>query len=261
MLLGGCAQVAVPPTASPIPTRRVPITSRPIPTTSAPTANPSPAPTPTFDSAVGDAIIQLFLANFAAAQPPFDIECLVVGDISAGSQSSTIEINIEGQIDGEDFAGSLGAGQRRVTIAEVVLKDAHAYVRSPGNEWDTVDDFGQTQPLNPFTLLAVEDLTYVGRADRDGAILHQLRTTRWIGDDPAASVEVGVSDPRIEGSQFDLYVDSDGIPVEAELIFEMTARIGLEGQPERPQRANFDYTVVYYFFDVGVPNEIEAPIP
>lgn len=260
VLLAGCAQVTLPPTASPIPTRRVTITPPPRPVTPAPTPSPSAAPSPTVDSAVGNAIIQLFLTNFAAAQPPFDLECLVVGEISAGSQSSSFELYIEGQIEGEDFAGSFGAGRDGSTVAEVVLKDGRAYVRSPpADEWEVVDEFSQTQPLNPFNLLAAEDLTYVGRANREGAMLHQLRTTKWIGDDPQTSAEV--ANPRIESSQFDLYVDDDGIPAEADLVFEMTAGIGRQGQPERPRMANFDYTVFYYFTDVGVANDIEAPIP
>ena len=256
-LLGACSQAVTPPTPTPGPTPRAtavptatlpPPTATPIPTTS---ASPSAAVSPSPNSAVGDAIIDRFLTNFADAKPPFDLDTVVMADISGSGETFSLEVRIEAEISGEDLAGTMTlVSEDQASITEVVIKDGRAYRRQPGGLWTLAEDFNQTQPLNPFGLLATEDLTYVGTTDRDGSTLHRLRTTKWIGEDPASNP--ALQDARIEGSQFDVFVDENGIPLEAELAFQMTAVVN-------QQAAVFDYVTTYLFSDVGAPNQIEAP--
>jgi hypothetical protein len=245
LLAGGCSQAVPAPTASP--TITPPPTATPSPTPS-PSPSPTASPSPTSS---GDAIVQLFLTNFALAQPPFKLESFVHGEVVAGAESSSLDFYIGGAVSGEDFAGTVLATSGEESVeAEIVFKDGVGYGREPGQDWERADGFSQTQPLNPFSLLAPNDVAYVGPAERDDRTLHQLRTIRWIGKDPT-SVMPGA---QIVSSQFDIYVDDDGIPVEADLVFEMSARIA-------GQQAALTYDVVYLFTEVGVPNVIEAPIP
>jgi hypothetical protein len=99
-------------------------------------------------------------------------------------------------------------------------------------------------------LLSPTDLTYQGEVDRGGTVLHQLRTTRWIGDEIVLAT---VPDAALESSVFDIYTGADGIPVEAELTFVIV------GTTTAGDAARFEYLVSYTFSDVGEAVTIEAP--
>jgi hypothetical protein len=217
-----------------------------MPTPATPTASAAvlPGVTPSPEEA---AVIAAFISNFGQEQPPFHLVSDVRMTGSAGGETKKIAMSISGDIDGQDFSGEISlstAGSARIRFVDGV-----AYVRPPGQGWKIGEDFNQAQPLNPFSLLDAADLTYVGKAPaRHGA--HQLRTTEWIGGELKAA---GLRNIELLSSVFDIYVDKDGIPVEAVLDFAIAARLPTAD-------AHLDYHVVYRFSDVGDPVEIRAPI-
>jgi hypothetical protein len=220
----------------------------------APTATPGPtASPPVATSSAGDLVIAAFLANFAAAQPPFHLVSDIEGRFASGTRTGEITVAIEGDVAADDFAGTYHAELPDETQdADLVLLDGVAYLRRPDAEWEIVPGFRQTQPLNPFILLQPSDLTYQGEVTRTGTTLHQLRTTRWVGDDVVLE---GVPDAALESSVFDIFVTDEGIPVAAELRFAVV------GTTLTGEDARFEYTVLYEFSDVGEPVTIRAPIP
>jgi hypothetical protein len=206
---------------------------------------------PTATPAAGHPVIELFLSDFAALQPPFHVFTDVVGTAKAGNQVFEIALVIEGDISGQDMDGRVSGSPLGQPIdTNVILVDGAAYNQSDGGPWVQVDGFKQTQPLNPFSLLNASDLTYEGEVERDGRMLHQLTTHTWIGD-TVANVE-NMPDAELEGSTFDIFVDDAGTPVEADLEFAIVGTI--RGVPAR-----IDYVVNYIFTNVGVPVTIEAP--
>ena len=190
-----------------------------------------------------------FLSSFVAEQPPFRVDSDVY--FTAGSAGYTTEARffVGGAISNEDFRGKVsieGSGS-----VEVILLDGTAYARLPGGRWSVDRDFVATQPLNPFTLLEADDLQYLGTVRRNRRGLHRLQTSRWIGG-PLEVPEL--TDIELVHSEFDIYVDDRGLPVEAVLVFAITGRL------PNSATATFDYEVLYFFSKVGKPVKIKAPI-
>jgi len=241
---------ACAPTSAPSPSATTPVSAP----TVVPTLTPTVAPTltPTATPGPGSAIIARFLENFAEAQPPFHVLTEVEGTVVSGAEKGEVSARIEGDISGQDLDGSIHTEAGDVVEDyDVIIVGGVAYARVPGGTWIRNPTFRQTQPLNPFGLLDPADLAYVGPAERGGEPRHQLRTTIWIGDE---IVLEGFPDAALEHSTFDIYVDEEGIPHEAVLVFAITAtRLGIP--------VDFDYVVDYTFTNVGVPVTIEAPIP
>lgn len=168
----GTPSLPPPPTASPV---LAPTTS-PSPT-APPTLPPSPASAPAATPAAGHPVIDLFLSDFAAVQPPFHVFSDIVGTVSAGTQELEIGLTVEGDISGQDFDGRVSGNLIGQTIdTRVILVDGVAYNQSADGSWAQVGGFQQTQPLNPFSRLNAADLTYGGTVSRDGRTLHRLTT-------------------------------------------------------------------------------------
>ena len=227
----------------------VPSSSLPPTPTVAPTSTPVITPAPTAVS--GDVVIERFLTDFAAEQPPFHLVSTVAAEGTAGGEGGSISVSIEGDVSGEDMAGTLELSVPGLTVeVDVIVVDGRGYGRVGEGDWEETTDFEQTQPMNPFSLLAAEDLTYEGPVSRDGRRLHALRTLKWIGDDlrnlPFRKAKLG-------DTVFDVYVGDDGIPVEATLVFDISGRY-------QRQRVSLAYDVSYLFSDVGKAVTIEAPI-
>jgi len=245
---GPTATASLPPqpTASP--------TLAPTPTpspTARPTLPPTPTSAPTATPAAGHPVVDLFLSDFASLQPPFHVFSDIAGTVSAGEQELEITLTIEGDISGEDFDGRVtGSPIGQPIDVRVIIADGVAYNQSADGSWAQVGGFQQTQPLNPFAMLNEADLTYGGTVSRGGRTLHQLTTETWIGD--AVANVPNMPDAELEGSTFDIYVDDEGIPVEADLEFAIVGTIN--AVPTR-----IDYVVFYAFTNVGDPVTIEAP--
>jgi len=246
------ASATVAATASPSPTAS-PTLAPTLPPTLSPTATTAPL-APTATPAAAHPVIDLFLSDFAAAQPPFHVLTDVVGHASAGNQVFEIALVLEGDISGQDFDGRVsGSPLGQAIDTRLIFVDGVAYNQSDDGSWFEVDGFQQTQPLNPFNRLNASDLAYSGTAKRDGRTLHQLTTETWIGESVTNNVQ-NMPDAELEGSTFDIFVDDEGIPVEADLEFAVVGTI--RGVPAR-----LDYVVNYVFTNVGVPVTIEAPPP
>lgn len=197
-------------------------------------------------------MIDRFLAGFAAEKPPFHVVSDITATITSGNEESELLITSEGDVSGEDFAGTVETdfGLGRIEI-EVVIVDGVSYTRVGEGPWQANDEFQQTQPLNPFEQLAPEDLEYVGSAMQGGEELHELRTETWIGGEIEAQ-NIPNSDLELDSSVFQIFVTDAGVPVEARLEFVVVGT-------SAGQRARLAYVVDYAFSDVGEPVEIEAP--
>jgi hypothetical protein len=209
---------------------------------------PSPIPSATLASE----IVAAFLAGFVAEDPPFHVESGGRIDTTAGLDRSMTEFYFDGDIAGEDaayyFEYQVDGGD--IVGGEAIVVDGEAYGRNADGGWDPLGPFVQTQPLNPFVKLTGQDIEYIGPVNRDGRLLHQLRTTTWVGEDPQASTQI--EDAEVTFTQFDIFVDDKGVPVEADLRFAIEGRF--EGRP-----AEFDYEVFYVFSKVGGDITIERP--
>jgi hypothetical protein len=182
--------------------------------TSTPAVTASPTPS-------GDEVLQAFLAKFASEDVPLHVS------FNANVEVQGQRIPFSGEVDavGSDAAGTVTVPvQGQLTTVEMVLIKGNAYGRAPGGQWGRLQ-VQQTQPINPFPRLrSTGDLKYVGIAQRAGRPLHQLRTTRWIGEDPSRITGSGLEGAAIRDSRFDIFTESDGKPVEAALEFTMTGR-------------------------------------
>jgi hypothetical protein len=231
--------MAPTPSAQPSPT--------PAPSPSPP-LSPSPLPTP---DAAARAIIERFVSDFIAKRPDFHVVGDVEGAVSAGPQSYKLTATMDGDVSGDDFAGSMVLdAPLRGFAGDVVIADGDYYIKAAGGEgWLRSESFEQTQPINPFTKLRAGDLAYVGTVARAGRALHILRTTTWIG---GQMEELDIPNATLERSLFDIYVGEDGIPVEARLDFVIAATVS-----DAPAR--LEYHVAYRISEVGEEVTITPP--
>lgn len=246
MVLGACSGAI----ASPTPRRSASPTPLPTPTATPsprPSNTPSPTPAPSLARS-GDEVIALFRSEFGQAQPPFHLDTDVQVTGTVDGESGDLGLYIGGDVSGQDFSGQMSIAFEHTVL--IILVDGAAYVRQ-SQRWRQMAGFAQTQPLNPFGLLETDDLAYAGTATIDGRPLHQLQTEKWIGGELQAEEFETI---ELESSLFDIYVDDEGIPVEARLDFTIT------GTTESGGAARLNYFVVYRFSRVGEPVTITAPI-
>ena len=216
----------------------------PAPPTPTPVVTPAPAPT----GAAAD-VIDAFFRNFAQENEPFHVDTTIDFTGSAGAQTETGSAAVNGDIHGEDFAGEVVLMGDRILVRFV---DGVAYGKEADNDWVTLPDFKQTQPLNPFSLLEPGDVAYVGLAEREGREMHELGFEKWVGGE--LEVE-GMSRLELLSHDFSVFVSTRGIPVEAILDFSISGYLAGFARPFQ-----FDYHVVYQFSDVGKPVDIRAPL-
>ncbi len=215
----------------------------------------SPAPggasTPTATGTPsGQQVIEAFLARYASEDVPFHVRF----DASVEVQGQRIPFSGEVDAVGSDAAGTVTVPVQggELTTVEMVLVKGKAYGRAPGGQWGRLE-VQQTQPINPFPRLrAGGDLKHIGVTQRAGRALHQLRTTKWIGEDPSKIAGSGLQGAAIKESRFDIFTESDGRPVEAALDFTMTGR-----SSGRPVELKGDVT--YRFSKVGEKVTITPP--
>jgi uncharacterized protein YodC (DUF2158 family) len=253
LIAAACVTTAAPPATTPTievaPTTRpaVVATARPVATsapTPAPSVEPPESPGPPADSARA---ISRFLAEFAGEQPPFRVTANVEGTVKSGGPHVTISAYIEGNVSGQDFDGEVALPTARMKVRFV---DGVGYARLPRGTWMIAHDVKQTQPLNPFSLLAPDDITYVDTVRVRGKRVHVLHTERWLG---GALEAERIADIELLSTDFTIYVRDDGVPVRGVLDFS------LEGTTSEG-RGQFDYHVEYRFSRVGKPVTIEAPL-
>ena len=171
-------------------------------------------------------------------------------------RSIGLQFQLKGDVDvvGENIAGDMTfrwMGQS--ATADVVIVDGAAYGRIKDVEggWEKLDGFESTTPANVFPAIRAAEIEALDRATRGNRRLHQLRTTEWVGADPASII----GDPSVKASvarsNLDLYVEDDGTPVEG--LLQSTLRFG--------DRDSIDVhmEVRYLFSAVGEPVEIVAP--
>jgi hypothetical protein len=240
VLVAGCSGLASPsptkpPEAEPSPTA----TSSPAPSRSSGPAQPSGDP---------DVILTTFLEAFAETDTPFHVDAsvLLLGD-ARGRGALDLDVS------GTDLAGRIEftADGQRVEYEQIDV-GGHTYIRHPGADWIVHPHTAPIQPLNPFRRLRQTDMTYTGLTRPPGRPwVYEFTTRKWIGEDPS-SVATTVEDAAIEASALNVFVDQDGLPVNAFLTYGVTGTV--DGEPVR-----FGYVVQYEFSDLGKPVTIEAP--
>jgi hypothetical protein len=171
-------------------------------------------------------------------------------------RSIGLQFQLKGDADvvGTDMAGEFTfrwMGQS--ATADVVIVDGAAYGRLKDVEggWEKLDGFESTTPANIFPAIRAAEIEPLDRATRGSRRLHQLRTSEWVGADPAAIV----GDPSVKAtvarSELNLYVEDDGTPVEA--LLQSTIRF------EDRDSIDLHMEVRYLFSAVGDPVEIAPP--
>ena len=207
------------------------------------TLAPSSAPT-TSASSAANPVIEAFLASFAQTQPPFHLDCTVTINGSIGGNTEHAKLAMSGDVSDQNFSGEMRIEGKRVVVRIV---GGRGYARLPGGEWK-IEPIHQTQPLNPMAGLVAADLEWVGKKALGGRRLDLLRTHKWIGNDPSRRLR------QCQGrlGELDLFVDADGLPVEATLDFIVSGK--LYGDDAR-----YSAHVVYKFSHVGEDVEIIAP--
>ncbi len=219
-------------------------------TPAAPAAAGSPSPS-------GEAIVRSFLSRFASKSVPFHVKFDGTVTVRPTGGRAAETVGMSGGLDarGSDAAGTitLELPGAKPTEVGVVIVGGKAYARPPGGDWQRNPGFRQTQPINPFMKLrGAKDLQYVGVESRGGAELHHLRTTKWIGDDPANAAGAGLKGAKVKSSTFDIFTESDGTPVEAELKFVVAGKSG-------GTAVEAEGDIGYEFSNVGKPVKIKPP--
>ena len=178
-------------------------------------------------------------------------------EIVADDRSARETFRITGEMDaaGRDFAGTISiSSEDESRTVEVVRVGDESYVRPENGAWQVVDDEG-SQPVNPFAgLESAAEVEYIGEAEWQGQSMYQLRTSKWLGDDPASMESATLTDVELISHSFDIFVTADGVPVGGELTAELTGSVN--GTP-----ATITNSYTYTFEDVGDPVTIEAPVP
>lgn len=217
------------------------------PSASATTTSPSPGATTTATLSPTSDPVAAFFGRFADDPPPYH----VVLDVEIGGMSEGTA-RIEGDVDGMDYHAHV-----RVELAElppreseIVFVDGIGYLREAGDEsWVGVPDYRSVPPLNPFLVLDPADFSDAGDDPGRGG-LRRLSSSTWIEQDATLGYRAGgVSDVR-----FDVWLDGEGVPVEAELDFDVG---GIDPDGRHVQ---LEYTAEYAFSNVGTEVTIEPPL-
>lgn len=246
-IVGACGSSA-PATVSPS-TQRPP-TAAPATPTPAPSGTMRPAASrdPTKPSGDPYARLDAFLDEFAGSDAPFHTEATItiLGD-APGYGSMDLDVS------GDELAGhvELTAGGQRVEYEQVDVDD-RTYIRRPGADWTVHPHTLSVLPLNPFWRLARAKMNFGFLTRPPGRPwVYEFWTDDWIGEDPASAGST-VEDATIESTRFTVYVDEEGVPVNALLQYSVGGTA--DGNP-----VDVDYLVQYEFLDVGEPVTIDAP--
>jgi hypothetical protein len=221
--------------SSPTPTQ-----SLPIPGTVAPTSSLSPtagggSPTPF------EASGELFFAMFGAVPPPFHVS---LATTLSGSPSGVALT--EADADGADYTAQLHVEITGVAPqdSQIVVVGGTGYVADVGSaDWRAYPDYETIPPVNPFLGLDPSQWSELGADPAHGGLDH-LNSTTWRLPPDSSLVD------RVEDVNFDLWLDSDGMPVTAELSLTL---------PALDRTSEVGYSAVYTFSRIGEPVVIVPP--
>jgi hypothetical protein len=193
------------------------------------------------------------IVEFSQNDVPFAVD--EVGSYSgeAGGQSSAADINIAGDVQGDDFAGQITLSQPGITVAyDEVVNGDQSWIRPAGGEWQEVATTGQSQPLQPIRDLSLDDLSYVGvfYVAESRFPMHRVKVNRWTGPDFR---DLGFRKPVLTLISYEIMANNAGYPQSVELDYRLVGR--LAGYP-------FDvtYYLTYSMSNFGLPVAIEPPI-
>ncbi|HUP83590.1 MAG TPA: hypothetical protein VM284_05300 [Candidatus Limnocylindria bacterium] len=174
-------------------------------------------------------------------------------DPMADPSSMAVTINGSFDFNGPDYAGALqtlisGVTQGETSYARV---SGAAFIDFGGSGWQRADDFGQPAfELDPLHGLSESGVAYEATDTIDGRAVHRLRVLEPVlalAGGMFANGMFGAGPPTIaEGGQNDflIYVDSNGIPLEAHMALDlrMTVPLGID-EPDlvSSYKVRFDY--------------------
>jgi hypothetical protein len=216
------------------------------PAASTPPASASPSgsapPSPTADPAGA------FFARFGEAPPPYR---LLLEVAISGLSSGTARLSAE--VAGADYRADVHVELAGLPArdSQVVFVDGTAYLRgAEGEAWVAVPDYRSQPPLNPFLLLDPADFSDEGADPAHGG-LRRLHSSAWVEEDATLGYRQG----GVRDVSFDVWLDAAGMPVEAELDFQLL------GVDPSGQQVDLRYEANYTFSDVGADITIVPPVP
>jgi hypothetical protein len=209
-----------------------------------------PTAAPTLPASVALTLRQLSDRNLCAdvtVQSRADVNARVLG--SAQTRVSSFD----GQIAGGDQSGIVTEAG---TAREYRLVGGTVYVRVPNApKWSTAASMPSYLVIEPlFGLTKPEMLDLVGSETRDGKPVNHFRTTRWWAPDVARMAMMDTSGLGIlpEVSVLDIWTTPTGSPVYATFSATNSAIDGTK---------LLDIEASYTFANVGIPRQIQVPLP
>lgn len=221
---------------------RIPGASTP-PASGSPAASPSaPSSSPTADPAAA------FFTSFADDPPPYRLLLeMAISGLSSGTARLVAEVA------GADYRADVHVELAGLPArdSQVVFVDGTAYLRGGEDEaWVAVPGYRSQPPLNPFLLLDPADFSDEGVDPAHGG-LRRLHSSAWVGEDATLGYQQG----GVGDVSFDVWLDANGVPVEADLDFQLL------GVDSSGQQVDLRYAARYAFSDVGADITIEPPVP
>jgi hypothetical protein len=209
-----------------------------------------PTPTPTLPPSVALTLAQLSDRNLCAdvtVQSRVDVNSRVLG------KSETRINTFQGQLAGGDQSGI--ATQSGAT-AEFRLVGGAVYVRvPPATKWMTAASMPSYLIIEPlFGITKPEMIQLVGSETREGQPVNHFRTTKWWGPDIARMAMMDISGLGIspDASVLDIWTTPAGSPITAKFSATNAATDGTR---------LLDIEATYTFANVGIPRQIQVPLP
>jgi hypothetical protein len=229
-IAAGCGATVYVSSPSPL----IVATATPLPSSAPPAATTPPA------SSEGSA--ELFLAQFGAVPPPFHvrIETTLIG--SPGG--TAVE---EADVDGADYVADLHVELEGAAAQDshIIVVDKMGYVADAGSDtWRAYPDYETVPPVNPFLGLDSAAWSELGADPTHGGLDH-LNSTVWRLPPDSSVAE------RVKDVNFDLWLDSTGLPVSGRLSMALAAL---------DEAAEVGYQASYTFSRVGEPVAIKPPV-
>ncbi len=202
-------------------------------------------------TAGGDGPMGTFLTKMTDEKLTFRVDC--TGTVSAGNEDFDFDIQMD--VAGTDFSGSMAFTQGRVTFAaDMVSKSGTSYLKLKGASWEVLEGGSAGMPdVNPLAdVRQNESLEYVGLVTRGGRSVHHYRAPKELTDLGGSFLDEYGGGATVDDLVIDFYVKSDGTPVAAAIVFEgSVTAAGVEMQ--------LGIDVEYAFSDFGAPIRIRAP--
>ena len=193
-------------------------------------------------------IAEALVAALASDPLSTHLEQTAVASTTDGTSTASVDVNLVGDISGEDVAVHITGTSGELDIdQDVVVIGDDAYARDHGGAWASAPRAALESTITGIfdSVRLVDDpaaLTYVGVESVDGRDLHHLTASGTIPYTPASG-GTGSYDT------FDIFVEEDGTPVKLDATFSAVDASG----------NNVTGELSLAFSNFGDPIEIAVP--